>query len=111
MSATRIGDRITVLEEELQPSGAEAATLQIEDLREVPAMGAADLGQCDSYVRDIISLERGSVLTLNKLAGEMADVLVNGVPIARGEIVVLGDSLNVCIAEIFGLTEKEVVES
>jgi flagellar motor switch protein FliN/FliY len=98
--------------QELLPAEPQSATLQIEDLREVPTTVTADLGSCDIYVRDILGLDKGSVLALTKLAGEMADVMVNGVPIARGEIVVLGDSLNVRIAEIYGLTtEKEVVES
>jgi len=100
------------LAQELEPGHLEdAATLQMDDLRDVPATVTAELGHCQIYVREILELDRGSVLPLNKLAGEMADVLVNGVPIARGEVVVLGDSLNVRIAEIFGLTEKEVHES
>ena len=98
--------------QELLPAEPQSATLQMDDLREVPATVTADLGSCDIYVRDILGLDKGSVLALTKLAGEMADVMVNGVPIARGEIVVLGDSLNVRIAEIYGLTtEKEVHES
>ena len=59
----------------------------------------------------MLGLERGSVVPLNKLAGEMADVHVNGVPLAKGEVVVLGDSINIRIAEIFGLSaEKEPTE-
>jgi flagellar motor switch protein FliN/FliY len=111
MSAVRVASRETPLDAELDASvPVQGNTLTMEDLRDVPATLCADLGQCDIYVRDILMLERGSVLALDKIAGEMADVLVNGVPIARGEIVVLGDSLNVRIAEIFGLTEREPVE-
>lgn len=111
MTAARALSRENPLDTELDASApAQGNTLTMDDLRDVPSQVTAELGQCDIYVRDILMLERGSVLALNKNAGEMADVLVNGVAIARGEIVVLGDSLNVRIAEIFGLTEKEPVE-
>ncbi len=111
MSAARGIAQEHAFDEELVQAAPEQATLAIEDLRDVPATVTAELGHCQIYVREVLGLERGSVLTLTKSAGEMADVLVNGVPIARGEIVVLGDSLNIRIAEIFGLTEKEVLET
>lgn len=96
---------------ELVQNSSDTTTLQLDDLKEVHLTVAADLGHCDMYVREVLGLERGSVLPLNKLAGEMADVHVNGVPLAKGEIVVLGDSLNVRVAEIYGLAaEKEVHE-
>ena len=82
--------------------------LGIKDIREVRLEISADLGQCTVQVRDILELKQGTVLPLNKLAGEMADVYINGIPFARGEVVVLVDSLNVRIAEIIGATEKDL---
>ena len=69
----------------------------------------ADLGECAMYVRDILELARGSVLQLNKLAGEMADLSVNGVPFAKGEVVVLGDGLHIRIAEIYGVAQRDIL--
>jgi flagellar motor switch protein FliN/FliY len=94
-------------EEELEPIAPAGARLSISDIKKVKLNVFADLGNCKMLVREVLELRRGSVLTLNKLAGEMADLYVNGVPFAKGEIVVLGDNLHVRIAEIFGAGEQE----
>jgi len=89
--------------EEIEPVTAEAnARLKLEDLRRVKLTVSADLGSCDMYVRDVLELQRGSVVQLSKLAGEMTDIYVNGLPLARGEVVVIGDNLHVRIGEIAG---------
>lgn len=96
-----------VPEEELQevPAGPEHLTLH--DLRKAKLPLTAELGTCSMLVREVLDLKQGSVLQLSKMAGEMADLCVNGVPFARGEVVVLGDTLHVRIAEIFGMEEEE----
>ncbi len=90
-----------------------AVRLSIEDLRNVRLTVTADLGEASMLVRGILELKEGSVVPLDKIAGEMTDVHVNGIPIARGEIIVIADSLCVRIAEIFGVTgmEKGAAES
>ncbi|MBM3290634.1 MAG: flagellar motor switch protein FliN, partial [Candidatus Hydrogenedentes bacterium] len=60
------------------------------------------LGACTMLVRDVLALQRGSVVQLSKLAGEMTDIYLNGLPLARGEVVVIGDTLHVRIGEIVG---------
>lgn len=75
------------------------ARLSLGDLSKIPLTVTAELGRVDMRVRDILGLKIGSLVVLDKFAGQMTDVLVNDVPMARGEIVVIGDSLNVRIAE------------
>ncbi len=89
--------------EEIVPA-AEAATgrLDIGDLNNVKLTITADLGTSNLLVRDVLDLKRGSVIQLSKLAGEMTDIHVNGLPLARGEVVVIGDTLHVRIGEIVG---------
>lgn len=94
-------------DEELEAVVPSGARLGIADLNKVKVNVSADLGQCYMLVREVLELRRGSVLTLSKLAGEMADIYINGIPFAKGEIVVLGDILHVRIAEIFGAGEQE----
>ena len=94
-------------DEELMAAAPAQEHLSIEDLDEVKLEIYADLGQCVIQVRDVLELQRGSILALNKLAGEMADLYINGVPFGRGEVVVLVDSLHVRVAEIIGATEKD----
>ena len=95
--------------EELVPVNPSDERLDLNDVRQVKLRITADLGTCSILVRDVLDLKRGSVLHLNKLAGEMADIYVNDIPMARGEVVVLGDALHVRIAEIFGMGEKDAL--
>lgn len=75
------------------------ARLSLNDLFKIELSVTAELGRIDMRVRDILALKVGSLVILDKFAGQMADILVNDIPTARGEIVVIGDSLNVRIAE------------
>ena len=94
--------------DEVDPAPARSEErLSIEDLRKVRLMLSADLGQASMLVRDILDLKRGSVVPLEKLAGEMTDIYVNGVPLAKGEVVVIADALHVRIADIIGASELE----
>jgi len=81
--------------------------LAFEDLKDVRLSITADLGTTSMMVRELLELKQGSVVPLAKPAGEMSDVFVNDVPLAKGEVVVIGDSLHVRIAEVFGATEAE----
>jgi len=89
------------------PGGVAQERLVLRDLADINLEISADLGNCTMLVRDVLGLKRGSVVPLNKLAGEMADIYVNGVPLAKGEVMVMGDSLQLRIAEINGATEKD----
>ena len=96
---------------EVEPSAEPAAqNLSLSDLAGVRLSITADLGKSSMLVRDIIELKKGSVVSLDKLAGEMTDVFVNGMPLAKGEVVVIGDSLHVRIAEIWGVNESDLAE-
>jgi flagellar motor switch protein FliN/FliY len=61
----------------------------------------AELGRCRMTMRDFLSLTPGAVIDLDQLANQPVDVLVNGTPIARGEVVVIDDEFAIRISEIF----------
>lgn len=94
-------------EREFGATSRSVEDLSIEDLKDIKLSVTADIGECVLRVRDIVNLKRGSILALGKNAGEMADIQINGVPLGKAEIVVLGDMLHVRIAEIFGAQEKD----
>ncbi|MBI2421847.1 MAG: FliM/FliN family flagellar motor switch protein [Candidatus Hydrogenedentes bacterium] len=96
--------------EELAFSGLEQEHLQWRDLRRVRLRVSADLGACPMTVREVLALQRGSIVPLSKLAGETADLYLNEVPLGKGEVVVLGDTLHVRIAEVAGATELDLAE-
>ncbi len=95
--------------EELQEVQPSEERLGVAQLQNVKLTLTADLGRCKLLVRDVLELKRGSVLHLDKLAGEMADIQLNGVPLAKGEVVVLVDSLNLRIAEVLGATDRDMM--
>lgn len=80
--------------------------LKLEDIKTVKLTITADLGKCSMLVRDILELKRGSIIQLDKLAGEMTDVYVNEKSLARGEVVVIADGLHVRIGELTGFEEQ-----
>jgi flagellar motor switch protein FliN/FliY len=79
--------------------------LTTQDIYRVKLAVTADLGSSAISVRAILDLKKGSVVSLNKMAGEMTDILMNDIPFAKGEVVVIGDSLHIRIAEISGTSE------
>lgn len=80
--------------------GAPAATLPIESLQDVELDLRIELGRTELLIDDVMKLAEGSVVQLDKLAGDPVDVLVNGRLIARGEVLVLNDNFCVRVAEI-----------
>ena len=66
-----------------------------------------ELGRTRMYIQDVLRLREGSVVPLDKLAGDPVDVYVNGQLLARGEVLVLNDNFCVRISEIIseGLAE------
>lgn len=76
--------------------------LSLGVLREVPLEVSAELGKTQLSVAEILQLNVGSVVELDRTAGAPVDVVVNGALIARGEVVVIEDEYGVRISEIVG---------
>ena len=72
----------------------------IDMLMDVPMNVKIELGRTKMSVEDILSLGEGSVVELDKLAGDPVDVLVNDKLVARGEVMVVDDNFSVRITEI-----------
>lgn len=69
-------------------------------LLDVPMEVTVELGRCTKTIKQVLDMNVGSVVVLDKLAGEMVEVLVNGIQVARGEVVVIDDSYGVRITEL-----------
>ena len=76
---------------------------ELQRLHDVPVELAVEIGRTRMTIGETLALGPGSIVSLNRLAGEPVDLLVNGKPIARGEVVV--------IDEEFGLRVTEVVSN
>jgi len=85
---------------EATQAAAEANAASIELLQDVELGVTIELGRCRMYVEDVLKLDQGAVVELDKLAGDPVDVYVNERLIARGEVLVLNDNFCVRINEI-----------
>lgn len=83
-----------------QPAEKPTPVSGFEVLLDVPLSVSVELGKSKCYVKDLINLTTGSVIELDRLAGDPVDVLVNGKLFARGEVVVIDENFGVRIREI-----------
>lgn len=83
----------------------------IELLRDVDLKVAIELGRTNMLVEDVLKIGDGSVIELDKLAGDPVDVYVNDRLVARGEVLVLNDSFCIRVSEIVANLEDEASEA
>jgi flagellar motor switch protein FliN/FliY len=69
-------------------------------IMDVPLQVTVELGRTEKLIKDILEFSPGSIIELDKLAGEPVDILVNGKTIAKGEVVVIDESFGVRITDI-----------
>jgi len=77
-----------------------SGTPELERLYDVPVELAVEIGRTHMTIRETLALGPGSIVTLNRLAGEPVDLLVNGKPIARGEVVVIDEEFGLRVTEV-----------
>ena len=80
-------------------------------IMEVPLQVTVEIGRARRKVQDILEFAKGSLVVLDKLAGDQVDLFVNGKIIARGEVVVIEDNFGVRITEIVQTPGIEVLAS
>jgi flagellar motor switch protein FliN/FliY len=78
----------------------------LDILMDIPLEISVELGRTRMLVKEVIELGTGSVVEIDKAAGEPVDVIVNGRLVARGEVVVIEDNFGVRITEILNPTER-----
>ena len=78
----------------------------LEILMDIPLQISVELGRVKMVVKDVVELGSGSIIEIDKAAGEPVDVLVNGHIVARGEVVVIEDNFGVRITEILSQQDR-----
>ena len=81
------------------PAGPVTAE-ELSRLHDVSVELAVEVGRTRMTIREALALGPGSIVTLNRLAGEPVDLLVNGKPIARGEVVVIDEEFGLRVTEV-----------
>jgi flagellar motor switch protein FliN/FliY len=78
----------------------------IELIMDVPLEITVELGRTKKLIKDILEFGPGTILELDKLAGEPVDIMVNGKYIAKGEVVVIDESFGVRITDIVSASKR-----
>lgn len=73
---------------------------------DVPLQVTVELGRTKKSIKDILELSNGSIVELDKLAGEPVDIHVNGKLLAKGEVVVIDENFGVRITDIVSPEER-----
>jgi flagellar motor switch protein FliN/FliY len=93
-------------ENDPQGTGTPAQSRRIELLLDVPLELSVELGRTRMSIQELLSLGPGSVIELDKVAGEPLDILVNNRLVARGEAVVVNDKFGIRITDIVSPAER-----
>jgi flagellar motor switch protein FliN/FliY len=78
-------------------------------VRDIPLEVSVELGRTRLLIRDILELGPGSIIELDKIAGEPVDLFANGMLVARGEVVVIDDNFGVRVTEIITAAERNKI--
>lgn len=87
-----------------QITGMEGPNLDV--ILDIPVMISMEVGHTDISIRNLLQLNQGSVIELDRLAGEPLDVLVNGTLIAHGEVVVVNEKFGIRLTDVISPSER-----
>ena len=91
-------------EEEVALVGDDKEKLNV--ILDIPVTMAMEVGRTNITIRNLLQLNQGSVVELDRMAGEPLDVLVNGTLIAHGEVVVVNDKFGIRLTDVMSPTER-----
>ena len=97
--------------EELEQSADDAAPIDtsnpdLEVVLDIPVNLSMEVGSTEISIRNLLQLNQGSVIELDRVAGEPLDVLVNGTRIAQGEGVVVGEKFGIRVTDVISAAER-----
>lgn len=110
-----VGGKVSGVNESIQPASfSEFENVKADSqshrnldmLLDIPLKVTVELGRTKRSVEDILDLTSGSIIELDKLAGEPVDILVNNKLIAQGEVVVIDENFGVRVTDIISQTDR-----
>ena len=94
----------------LEPGGGASSLGEAEEnlkmILEIPVTLSVEVGRARIPIRNLLQLSQGSVVELDRLAGEPMDVMINGTLVARGEVVVVNDKYGIRLTEIISHADR-----
>jgi len=89
-----------------EASSAVHGDIKMDAILDVPVTIAMEIGRSRINIRNLLQLNQGSVVELDRLAGEPMDVLVNGTLIAQGEVVVVNEKFGIRLTDIVSPADR-----
>ncbi|MCE2571508.1 flagellar motor switch protein FliN [Motilimonas eburnea] len=88
------------------PSISSEEKRRLDAIMDIPVTISMEVGRSHISIRNLLQLNQGSVVELDRVAGEPLDVLVNGTLIAHGEVVVVNDKFGIRLTDVISQTER-----
>ncbi|WP_373568280.1 flagellar motor switch protein FliN [Marinimicrobium sp. ABcell2] len=79
---------------------------ELDVILDIPVSISMEVGRTSITIRNLLQLNQGSVIELDRLAGEPLDVLVNGTLIAHGEVVVVNEKFGIRMTDVISPAER-----
>jgi len=80
--------------------------MDLDVLQNIPVTLSVEVGRTGMQIRDLLKLSEGSVIELDRVAGESIDILVNNTVIARGEVVVVNERYGVRLTQVLDAADR-----
>ncbi len=105
--AAEAGDGVATVEPEvLQADSGNGEDVDLNMILDIPVTISMEIGRTSISIRNLLKLNQGSVVELDRLAGEPLDVLVNGTLIAHGEVVVVNEKFGIRLTDVITAMER-----
>ncbi|GAB1043722.1 flagellar motor switch protein FliN [Shewanella algae] len=85
---------------------SEEEVAKLDTILDIPVTISMEVGRSFISIRNLLQLNQGSVVELDRVAGEPLDVMVNGTLIAHGEVVVVNDKFGIRLTDVISQTER-----
>ncbi|CAI8312655.1 MAG: Flagellar motor switch protein FliN [SAR92 bacterium MED-G29] len=106
MSDTEMNEEVEMAQEQ-QPAQLESPdNIRADVLENIPVTISVEVGRTELKIRDLMRLTQGSVVELDRLAGEPLDLLVNNTLVAQGEVVLVNDRYGVKLTRVIPAVER-----
>lgn len=92
--------------QEIQDAASSKTMQNLDVILDIPVTIAMEVGRSSISIRNLLQLNQGSVIELDRLAGEPLDVLVNGTLIAHGEVVVVNEKFGIRMTDVISPSER-----
>ena len=92
--------------EPLSPTGQNQNSAGLDSILDIPITLSVEIGKAKLSIRNLLQLNQGSVVELERMAGEPLDVMINGTLVAHGEVVVVNEKYGVRLTDVVSAQER-----